>query len=305
MSEELARQDQKAPAVILTDEIVAKYICPKATAQERFMFLQLCKGQNLNPFLREAYLIKYGSEPATMVVGKDTFLKRARGITAYRGFKAGVVVISAKNEVIYREGGIVFTGEKLVGGWAEVYREGDEAPVRNEVQFEEYAGKKPIYKNNEKVGEELNSQWAKKPATMIRKVAVVQSHREAFPDEFEGMYSPEEMAIDVESMPAYTVEKPAEGYKPPVQQPKEKKAATVSDARAKFPGLLEEYCSGDIDMMQDVCQQISTFKNKDGEKRSFTVADVMAQREDGSYVVSDQWMNAAYGKLKKTAEGKE
>ncbi len=51
------------------------------------------------------------------------------------------------------------------------------------VGFDEYAGKKDG---------SLNSQWAKKPATMIRKVAVVQALREAFPDRFQGLYAQEE-----------------------------------------------------------------------------------------------------------------
>ena len=43
----------------------------KVTNQEVGMFLKLCEGQKLNPFLREAYLVKYGEQPAQMVVGKD------------------------------------------------------------------------------------------------------------------------------------------------------------------------------------------------------------------------------------------
>ena len=45
---------------------------------EVMMFMSLCRYQHLNPFLREAYLIKYGSnDPATIVTGKDVFTKRA------------------------------------------------------------------------------------------------------------------------------------------------------------------------------------------------------------------------------------
>ena len=40
------------------------------------------------------------------------------------------------------------------------------------------------------------SNWQKMPATMIRKVALVQALREAIPEEFGGLYSPEEMPID-------------------------------------------------------------------------------------------------------------
>ena len=35
--------------------------------------------------------------------------------------------------------------------------------------------------------------WKEKPKTMIRKVAIVQTFREAFPDELGGLYSEEEM----------------------------------------------------------------------------------------------------------------
>ena len=141
--------------------------------------------------------------------------------------------------------------------------------------------------------------WRKMPRLMLAKVAEAQALRKAFPRQFNNLYIFDEM------QQADIVTSGTPKANPPVKQPAEKKAPVASDARSKFPVLLEEYCSGDIDMMEDVCLQISTFKNKEGEERSFTVADVMAQREDGSYVVSDQWINAAYGKLKKTAEGKE
>ena len=80
---------------------------------------------------------------------------------------------------------MVLPDEKLVGGWAKVFIKGKE-PEYQSVSFDEYAGRK-------KDGS-LNSQWAKKPGTMIRKVAVVQALREAFPDRFQGLYASEEMA---------------------------------------------------------------------------------------------------------------
>jgi phage recombination protein Bet len=183
------KEEVMAESLVLNEDIIKKYICPLATNQEVYVFLQLCKAQNLNPFLREAYLIKYGSAPATIVVGKDTFTKRARSIQAFRGFKAGIVVVSNK-AVVYREGGLLVKGEELIGGWSEVYRSDLEVPVRIEVTFDEYVGKKKVYKNNEVVGEE------------------VQALREAFPDQFEGMYSPEEMGIEVDGI-EYKSDKPA------------------------------------------------------------------------------------------------
>jgi hypothetical protein len=80
---------------------------------------------------------------------------------------------------------IAMAGETIIGGWAEVYRKDRQHSTRVEVSFEEYAARK-------KDGS-LNSQWSKKPATMIRKVAVVQALREAFPTNLGGMYSAEEV----------------------------------------------------------------------------------------------------------------
>ena len=80
----------------------------KATDQEVAMFINLCKYQGLNPFLREAYLIKYDDKaPASTVVGKDAFTRRAAQIPECKGWSAGVAVVTQKNEYQEREGTIV------------------------------------------------------------------------------------------------------------------------------------------------------------------------------------------------------
>ena len=67
--------------VKLTPAIVRNYLVSgdkdSVTDQEVALFINLCKYAKLNPWLKEAYCIKYGSEPATMVTGKEAFLKRA------------------------------------------------------------------------------------------------------------------------------------------------------------------------------------------------------------------------------------
>lgn len=182
--------------VKLTSTMVKKYLvsgdASSVTDQEVMMFISLCKYQHLNPFLREAYLVKYGSSPATIVTGKDTFLKRAERNAKYRGKSAGIIVQTKDGKIDYREGTLHLKDETIVGGWAKVCIEGRE-PEMTTVSFEEYAGRK-------KDGT-LNSQWATKPATMIRKVAVVQALREAFPEDFGALYSPEEMGDAGEAIP--------------------------------------------------------------------------------------------------------
>lgn len=153
------------------------------TDQEVAMFINLCRYQGLNPFLREAYLIKYDSKaPASTVVGKDAFTRRVAQIEECKGWSAGVAVVTKKNEYVEREGTIVLPEERLVGGWCEVLRDGWEKPFKASVNLNEYNTGK--------------SMWAKMPATMIRKVAIVQGLRDAFPDKFQGMYDQSEMGTD-------------------------------------------------------------------------------------------------------------
>lgn len=183
------------------------------TDSEVMMFISLCKYQHLNPFVREAYLVKYGNSPATIVTGKDTFLKRANRNAKYRGKEDGIIVKRTDGTVEYRNGTFRENDEKIIGGWAKVYIDGREKPEMSTVSFDEYAARK-------KDGT-LNSQWAGKPATMIRKVAVVQALREAFPEDFGALYSPEEVGEAGESIPDNPTPIEVESVVTEVEAPKE------------------------------------------------------------------------------------
>ena len=178
--------------VRLSANMVKRYLvsgdAQNVTDQEVMMFMTLCRYQHLNPFLREAYLVKYGNNPATIVTGKDTFTKRAERNEKYNGKAAGIIVQKKDGSIEQREGTVHLKDETIVGGWAKIFIKGRE-PEMTTVSFDEYVGKK-------KDGS-VNGQWATKPATMIRKVAVVQALREAFPEDFGGLYSPEEMDGDI------------------------------------------------------------------------------------------------------------
>lgn len=192
--------------VALSPTIIRKYLVNgngAVTDQEIVMFLNLCRYQHLNPFLREAYLIKFGNQPATIVTGKDAITKRAMRNPAFAGQQAGVVVISAKTgELEYRNGSLVLQGEPIVGGWAKVFVKGYAEPIETTVSFGEYVGTK-----NDGT---INGQWARKPATMIRKVALVQALREAFPEDLGGLYDQSEMGLEIDESAMAPVEVPIE-----------------------------------------------------------------------------------------------
>ena len=181
------------------------------TDQECMMFLKMCQYQGLNPFLREAYCIKYGSQPASMVVGKDTFIKRARHRREFDGFKAGVIIQKQSGEIQEREGSFCAPGEQLIGGWAKVFIKGISTPYYSAVAWSEYVGLKDG---------KPNRMWASKPTTMIRKVALSQALREAFPDDMGGLYEPEEINTIEDELDETPIEVPAQE---PEQKPKRQK----------------------------------------------------------------------------------
>ena len=206
----------------LSPSIIRKYLISgdgNATDQEVMMFLMLCKSQHLNPFLREAYLIKYGNSAATMVTGKDVFIKRARRQKDFEGMEAGIIVADNSGEVVERPGTYYIRGsEQLLGGWAKVYVKDYVTPFYCSVSLDEYMGRK-------KDGSP-NSQWSTRPATMIRKVAQSQALREAFPDDFAGLYSQEEMSdVSGVQLEEAAVPVPAEA----IATPEPVDAMTVTD----------------------------------------------------------------------------
>jgi phage recombination protein Bet len=168
--------------VKLSGEIVKKYLArgnSTVTDQEIVMFMNLCKFQKLNPFLNEAYLIKFGSD-AQIVVGKEAFMKRAEMCEEYEGFTAGIIV-QRDEQILELEGCFKLSTDKLVGGWAKVYRKDKKFPYTAMLEFSEYDKKQSL--------------WKDKPSTMIRKTALVQALREAFPQALGSMYTESEVNI--------------------------------------------------------------------------------------------------------------
>jgi len=150
--------------------------------QEVVFFMNTCKGQNLNPLVNgEVYLIKFSKdEPAQMVVGKDAYLRRAFANPDYL-FKTDGITVRRGNSIVQKEGTCKYPGEELLGGWCRItfLRGGKERTAFKEVDLNEY--------------NKGMASWKTKPATMINKVAVSQCVRDAFPKDYEGVYSEEEM----------------------------------------------------------------------------------------------------------------
>lgn len=174
--------------ITLDAETVKNYLTNgngEVTDKEVAMYVQLCKAQQLNPFLKEAYLIKYSDkQPASIVVSKDAFTKRAEAHPQYDGMKSGIIVMSKDGKITEREGAFHLPNENVVGGWARVYRKDKKTETYDSVAYDEYA----VRDGNGNI----NTMWRTKPATMIQKVAEVHALRKAFPERLSGMYVEEE-----------------------------------------------------------------------------------------------------------------
>ena len=155
----------------------------KASDSELAMLVTMAKHQNLNPFLKEIYFIKYGTAPAQFVVSRDAYRKRAQKDPNFNGIKAGVIVENEDGSIEKLDGAFKKKTQVLIGAWCEVQMKNLDFPIYVAVSYDEYVQMK---------NGQPNSMWSNKPMTMLVKVAESQALRLAFPD-MSGTYSEEEL----------------------------------------------------------------------------------------------------------------
>lgn len=174
--------DDAGTKIQISQQDVYQYICDRATPQEVVFFMELCRSQRLNPFKREAFLVKYGSNPASMITAEVVFERRANSHPSYTGMEYGVVYLDANGNICKREGTATYKAadEILIGGWARVHRN-DRSDAYAEVSMDEYGKGQSV--------------WKTMPGVMISKCAKATALRLAFPSDFQGMYISEEMGV--------------------------------------------------------------------------------------------------------------
>ncbi len=215
--------------VKLSPAIVNRYIVTggqHVDDREVFAFMAKCQARGLNPLAGDAYMTAFlnratGRVEASVIVSKDYFTRTANQQPTFDGMKAGVVVVDRTGALQYREGCIVGRStERLVGGWAEVYDKRRSHPSRAEVSLEEY--------------DQHRSVWKTKPATMIRKVALVQALREAYPGAYGGIYDSSEMPeCPAQAVEAFVPEPDAQAAPVEAPAPDEPPAEYYADAPAE------------------------------------------------------------------------
>lgn len=157
----------------------------KPSESDVAMLMATFQARGLNPLAGDRYVTVYknkdGTTSSRITVSRDYWQRMASTFPTYKGMQAGIAVANS-GQLCYRVGSLLIPGETLLGGWCEVHDTRWNVPVRQEVALSEY--------------DQGNSMWADKPATMIRKVAIAQALREAYPSAYAGVYGEEEIGTE-------------------------------------------------------------------------------------------------------------
>jgi phage recombination protein Bet len=173
MSQEIAVKAQATEQEMeISKEDVKQYIAPNATDTELYFFYNIAKSFGLNPFKKEIHFVKYGDKPGQTIVGYETYIKRAERTGLLDGWSVWI----DKDNV----------GEKAV---IEIHRKDRNHPFKWEAYRKEFDKKQ--------------STWNAMPYFMLKKVAISQGFRLAFPEQVGGMpYTPDEINAGVtEALP--------------------------------------------------------------------------------------------------------
>ncbi|MFC4795404.1 phage recombination protein Bet [Enterococcus devriesei] len=236
--------------VKLTGNMVKQFLVSgneTVTDQEIVMFLQLAKYQKLNPFLKEVYLVKFKGKPAQNIVAKEAFMKRAENHPQYNGLKAGIIV-QRGDELVKLTGAVSLPTDKLIGGWAKVYRKDRPEPAEIEIELREFT--------------KGQATWNQMPKNMIRKTAIVNALREAFPETLGAMYT--------------------EDDKLPIQDSGTPKNVTPDPEKTKaIEDKLFKQDDEASELVEEVAQESLDLNYPDPNAQNFDREDVTPNDEDG------------------------
>lgn len=154
------------PTQVTADEvrkfIVGQKTFDRVTPQQIDMAIETAKAYNLNPFKREVHFTPYNGE-LKIIVGYEVYLKRAEATHKLNGWKVDIQGVGVDMKAVVT-----------------IYRKDWEYPFIHEAYKVEVAQNTPI--------------WTKMPRFMLKKVAIGQAFRLAFPEEMGGMpYMEEEL----------------------------------------------------------------------------------------------------------------
>ena len=161
-------------------DLIRRQIAPDASRDELALFLEVCRGTGLNPFLRQIHAVFRNAKDG------DRWTKRMTiqtGIDGYRLLAVRTGQLAGIDDAIYDDESGKHPGKATVT----VYRmvAGQRVPFTATARWAEYV-------QTSKDGNPT-SMWAKMPYLMLGKCAKALALRKAFPAELSGVYTAEEM----------------------------------------------------------------------------------------------------------------
>jgi phage recombination protein Bet len=199
--------------VTVTRDDVRNYLCKDATDKEIYMAMGIMASYKLNPFKREIHLIKFKDSPAEVIVGYESYLKRAERTGKLKGWKAGI-------------------SEDKKQAWVKIWRADWDEPFEWTVELAEFDKKRAT--------------WTAMPTHMGKKVAIAQGFRLAFPDELGGMpYTSEEhdvfdiskrKAVEAETVPIAQPQRKSEAAAPAAPAAKQEDTSVTPGMEEAFAG---------------------------------------------------------------------
>lgn len=171
---------------IILDYLTAFGLASQLTESEKLQFIEIAQAFHLNPFKRETHVVVYGEgeyRRLSIITGYEVYLKRAERTGKLDGWRAWI------------EG----QGDDMKA-CVEIHRKDWANPFTHEVYWREAVQKKR--------DGTPSSFWTKQPKFQLKKVAISQGFRLAFPDELGGLpYDASELP-DAETVAAPTVPNP-------------------------------------------------------------------------------------------------
>jgi phage recombination protein Bet len=140
----------------------------KMTSTQKDLCIRTSLAFNLNPLKREVHFIPYNGD-IRIVVGYEVYLKRAEKSGKLDGWKVDIEGAGSNMKAVVT-----------------IHRKDWQKPFTHEVFLLEARQGTPL--------------WMKMPRFMLKKVAIAQAFRLAFPEELGGLpYMPEEVGIETEN----------------------------------------------------------------------------------------------------------
>lgn len=196
----IAAESSFSPAQV---DLLRSQIAPGATDDQLALFLEVCRGVGLNPFMRQIYAVFRNASTKGKDGEWDTEKRMTiqTGIDGYRLLAARTGQLAGIDDAIYDTEDADHPNKATVT----VYRfiAGQRVAFTATARWNEYVQTKDEYVNGKKTGNKVPTEmWAKMPYLMLAKCAEALALRKAFPAELSGVYTHEEMGqADNEPLP--------------------------------------------------------------------------------------------------------